>query len=544
MPAHGLVGPYFRPMSGERVRLAELLAALSLVFDLGVGRPLEHTLRATYLAGRLALRLALREDEREELFYTSILQNVGCHAYDHEGVSFFGADELVAAARLPFVSVDPLKRLRFVLSHAGSARPLYERPLVLARAAVRGSAVEREAGRTQCEVGALLARRLAIGEGVARALLARFEHWDGSGLNGVRGADIPLAVRIVAVTAHAEIFFSAMGEEAALDEVRAHEGTWFDPEIAQAFRSLVSERAPWGALDEPAFWTEVLALEPPARRRLVAEEHVDGVAEAFADFTDMKSPYFTGHARGVARLAERAARLLGLPDADVVAVRRAGFLHDLGRIAVSTTILEKPRGLSPAEQEKVRLHPYYTERVLARTPPLAALASLAGAHHERLDGSGYHRAARAPQLPLAARVLAATDACYALTEDRAHRRARSVDAAVSAVRDEARRNRLDGDCVEAVARAIGSRGRPPKTLPGLTAREVEVLRLLARAGAEKEIARELEVSQRTAHHHIEHVYAKLGVSTRAAAVLQAIARGLLDEELYAEELYAAPPDDA
>lgn len=517
-----------RRVTGGQFRLAELLAALSLAFDLGLGRPLEHTLRATYLAGQLAQRLGLSDAEREDVFYASLLQNVGCVAYAHEGVATFVADELVAAAKLPLL-IDPLKRLRFVVGHVGSAGPLYSRPAVLVRAVLKGPAIEREHNRSYCEVGALLARRLGLGEGVASALLAAFEHWDGSGFNGARGADIPLTTRIVSVSAHAEIFFTALGEDAALTSVREQEGTWFDPEIGQAFRAFVAGRSSWSALDAATFWTDVLALEPPARRRTIDDGRVDEVAAAFADFTDIKSAYTLGHSRGVARLAERAARLLGLPDSDVVTLRRAALLHDLGRIAVSNTILEKPRALTPAEQEKVRLHPYYTERILSRTTPLAALAPLAGAHHERLDGSGYHRGARGPQLPIAARILAAADACHALMEERAHRPARSPDAAVAAIRSEVRAGRLDEAVVEAVATAIGSAPRRASVLPGLTGREVEVLRLVARGRSEREVARALGISERTAHHHVEHIYDKLAVSTRAGAVLQAVARGLVDE---------------
>ncbi|MGH2450073.1 MAG: HD-GYP domain-containing protein, partial [Candidatus Limnocylindria bacterium] len=392
-------------MRGAEVRLAELLAALSLAFDLGLGRPLEHTLRATYLAGRLSQRLGLSEDERGDVFYASVLQNVGCIAYTPELVRTFVADDIVAAAASPFL-VDPLPLVRFMASHVGSAGPLYARPGTLVRALATGQAAFREHDRAFCEVGALLARRLGLGEGVARTLLTLYERWDGRGFQGMRGADIPVATRIIAVATHAEIYFTAAGEDAALSSVEDRAEGWFDPEIAASFWANARARPEWAALDAPTFWEDVLAMEPAGLRRTIEDHDVDGIAEAFADFIDMKSPSYFGHSRAVARLAERAARLLRLPEQEVVAVRRAGLLHDIGRIAVSNTILEKRRALTPAEQEKVRLHPYYAERVLTRTPPLADLAPLAGAHHERLDGSGYHRGARAAQLPVAARVIA------------------------------------------------------------------------------------------------------------------------------------------
>lgn len=512
----------------EDVRLAELLASISLAFDLGVGRPLEHTLRAAYLAGRLSQRLGLSEDDRRDVFYASVLQNMGCVAYTPELVRTFVTDDIVAAEASPFM-IDPLPLMRFLMSHVGSAGPLYARPAALVRAVATGEAVLREHDRAFCEVGALLARRLGLGEGVAGTLLTLYERWDGGGVQGMHGADIPVGTRIITVATHAEIYFTAVGEEAALASVKDRAGAWFDPEIAATFCTAARQHPDWTALDAPSFWEDVLALEPPGIRRTVEDLGVDNVAETFADFVDMKAPSFVGHSRAVARLAERAARLLQLPEPEVVAVRRAGLLHDLGRIALSNTILEKRRALTPAEQEKVRLHPYYTERVLTRTPALAPLAPLAGAHHERLDGSGYHRGARAGQLAIGARVIAAADACHALTEERAYRPARSVEQAVAQVREDASQGRLDHDCVEAVAKAMGARGGATRAVPGLTAREVEVLRELARARSEKEIATRLGIGARTAHHHIEHIYGKLGVSTRAGAVLQGIARGLLDE---------------
>ncbi len=261
-------------------------------------------------------------------------------------------------------------------------------------------------------------------------------------------------------------------------------------------------------------------------RLVLGPAELEELALAFADFADVKSPFFVGHSRGVARLSAAGVAALHLGEAEVVQLRRAALLHDVGRASVPNSILDKPRELTP--RERVRLHSYYTERVLERAPAFAACAASAGAHHERLDGSGYHRGTKGPALPLAARVLAAADVFQAATEARAYREARTPEQSAALVRQEVSAGRLDPDAVEAVIASAGAttarRIRAPSTL---TDREMEIVRLLAAGHANKEIARRLEISENTARHHLESVYAKLEVTTRTGAVMQTLAKGLL-----------------
>jgi HD-GYP domain-containing protein (c-di-GMP phosphodiesterase class II) len=264
------------------------------------------------------------------------------------------------------------------------------------------------------------------------------------------------------------------------------------------------------------------ATEPPSN------SEIDDVLSAFADFADLKSPFLTGHSQGVARLASEAARHAGLDDDDATALRRAGYVHDLGRVAISSRIWSTPQTLSPDDWEQVRLHPYYTNQVLARTPYLRSLAELASAHHERLDGSGYYRATSAAGLPLTARVLAAADTFQTKTEPRPHRPALSRDEAASHLREEATAGRLDRAAAEAVLAAAGQRGEAPVP-PALTRREVEVLRLVARGASTREIARALSISPKTADGHLQRIYPKIGVGTRAGATLYAVNSGLVTQ---------------
>jgi HD-GYP domain-containing protein (c-di-GMP phosphodiesterase class II) len=244
-------------------------------------------------------------------------------------------------------------------------------------------------------------------------------------------------------------------------------------------------------------------------------------------FADLISPSFSGHSDGVARLACAAAKRCGLDAARVTAVRRAGLVHDLGRVAIGARTWQRPRPLTVDEWEQVRLHPYQTERVISRSPFLSALAPIAGAHHERLDGSGYHRGSSAAELALPARLLAAADVFHAMCEPRPHREPVAPSEAAEAVGREASAGRLDPDAVMAVVEAAGERAPRPERPAGLTGREAEVLGMLARGLQTKQVARSLGISVKTADSHIQHAYRKVGVSTRAAATLFAMEHGLV-----------------
>jgi HD-GYP domain-containing protein (c-di-GMP phosphodiesterase class II) len=268
----------------------------------------------------------------------------------------------------------------------------------------------------------------------------------------------------------------------------------------------------------------VVAAEP-GLRRTVTEGQLDRVARGFADVVDLKSPYLHGHSSGVATLAEAAARLMGMGKPEVVAVRRAGLFHDLGRAGVPTGLWDKPGALSRSDWEQVRLHPYHTERILGRAPMLAAVGRLAGAHHERLDGSGYHRGTPAQSLGMDARVLAAADVYQALVCERPHRPANPPAEAARALEAEPG---LDRQAVAAVLEAVGHRpARRISFAAGLTGREVEVLRLLVRGRSERQIAAELFIAPSTVHTHVTHIYDKAGVSTRAGAAVFAMEHGLI-----------------
>jgi HD-GYP domain-containing protein (c-di-GMP phosphodiesterase class II) len=398
------------------------------------------------------------------------------------------------------------------------------------------SAMETMHG-THCLIAGELARRLALDEAVREALLQVFERWDGKGDPGLLAGDgIARPVRLVQLADVVEVFHRQGGVDAAVAVARQRSGTQFDPAVAECFCAGAHELL--APLADTTSWEVVIEAQPGLQRTLSNTE-LDGALEAIADFADLKSPYTLGHSRAVADLAAEAGRICGLSEEELHTLRRAGLVHDLGRLGVSNAIWDKRGGLGAVERERVRLHPYLTERILSASPNLAPLGSLAAQHHERLDGSGYPRGLTAGALSPSARILAAADVYQAMTEPRPHRDRRQPAQAADELRAEAREGRLDGDSVQAVLSAAGhERTRRTERPAGLTAREVEILGLLARGLLNKEIARRLEIAPKTVSNHVEHIYAKIGVSNRAAAGLFATEHGLLAA---AETVARLPP---
>ncbi|HEX5191907.1 MAG TPA: HD domain-containing phosphohydrolase [Solirubrobacteraceae bacterium] len=513
---------------GSGVRLAELIAALSLGVDLGLGQPMEHVLRECVLALRLGERFGLQEAQRPVVYYVSLLAWVGCHADSYEQARWFG-DDVSARADVYDTDFAGLNKARFVVAHVGAGEPPARRALAALEFLASGREAVESMHGTHCLIAADLARRLGLGEPVREALLQVFERWDGKGDPGFCAAgQISLPVRLVQLADVVEVFHRRGGIDAAVAVARERSGTQFDPAVVECFCDAAGQLL--APLLDATSWDAVIDAQPDLRRTL-ADSELDAALEAIADFADLKSPYTMGHSRAVADLAAEAGRRCGLAPQEVRTLRRAGLVHDLGRLGVSNTIWDKRGPLTAVERERVRLHPYLTERILSSSAVLAPLGALAAQHHERLDGSGYPRGLRANALSPAARVLAAADVYHAMVEPRPHRAARSPLGAAQELRAEAREGRLDGEAVDAVLSAAGHEATRRAVRPaGLTAREVEILRLLARGLLNKEIARRLGIAPKTVGNHVEHIYAKIGVSSRAAAGLFATERGLLAAE--------------
>lgn len=512
-------------MGGDtEVGLTELVATLSYAADLGLGQPQAHCMRQTVIALRLADLVDATSTEREATYFAGLLANVFCHADATEQARWFADDITFKAEGFEHLDMSTLQTIAAIARRTalqGSGRQRLRRVVALPAMPKRLT----EFFTTHCALASQFATDLGLAPEAVTAIRHTYEQWDGSGVPGhLRGGQVSLPARLVHLSAPVEVH-ARRDAEAARRIARRHSGTLFDPDLVDLFCANADHIL--DGIDEAATWDTFLAAQPRLSRS-VSGDDLDRVLQAMADLVDMKSPQFAGHSRGVANLAGAAAQVAGLPAADVTAIRRAGWLHDLGRLGVSNAILDRPGALSVAEFERVRLHPYLTDRMLAGIAALDRCRHIAARHHERLDGSGYPHGLTAANLTPSDRLLAAADAYHAMIEPRAHRAALAAPAAAEVVRREVAAGRLDGDAVAAVLKAAGHSPPVRRSWPGgLTAREAEILSLVARGHSNREIAGRLVLAQKTVSNHVEHIYTKLGIRSRAAATLFATRHGLV-----------------
>ena len=510
--------------AGAGVRLTELVTALSYATDLGLGQPLAHCVRRTAVAMRMADLMGANAADREATFYVGLMANVYCHADAAEQASWFGDDIEFKSGALAVMDMSTPQVIATLLRLAAShGSGLHRVRNVAALSGMRKRVTDFLT--THTTLASRFATQIGLHPTVANAIQQFYEQWDGKGLpERLRGEQIGLPARLVQLAGPVEVF-GRRGVDAARRVARRHRGTQFAPDVVDLFCDHAPELL--DGLDAAADWDTFLDGQP-ILSRMVNGDTLDRILEAMADLVDMKSPFFAGHSRGVANLAAAAATLLGWPVDEVAVVRRAGLLHDLGRLGVSNSILDRPGRLSAAERERVRLHPYLTDRMLAGIDALGSSRTVAGRHHERLDGSGYPHGLTAATLTPADRLLAVADAYHAMTEPRPHRDPLEPQRAAALIREESAAGRLDADAADAVLKAAGHRSSVRRARPaGLTEREVQILALVARGLSNREIAARLVVTPKTVSNHVEHIYAKAAVSSRAAATLFATRHGLV-----------------
>jgi HD-GYP domain-containing protein (c-di-GMP phosphodiesterase class II) len=507
------------------LRFAELVAALSLATDLGLGQPEEHVLRQTVIATRLAAAAGLSDAEQAGVFYVSLLAWVGCVADSHELARWFGDDTAIRADSYQ-VDKTALPMLRFMIGHLAGGTAL-QRITLMGQFLTLGMRDATASFVGHCQTTSDIADRLGLDPVVRAALPQAFERWDGKGLpDGLKGDQIAAVMRVVQIADDAEVFCRVGGPAAARRMLAERSGTEFDPALVALCSA--PDSAVLDGLDTVDAWGVVIDGCAPLDRR-IAEADLTGVLTTFADYADLKSPWFLGHSRAVAALARAAGTGAGLAADVVTLLERAALVARLGCIGVSAGVWDKVGPLSSNESERVRTVPYLTERVLSRHPTLAEIGTLAGAAHERMDGSGYPRGLAGGAIPAAARILAAADVYQAVCEARPHRAELDRAERERLLLAEAEAGRLDAAAVHAVLAAAGHQARRrAHAVAGLTRRETEVLELLVRGLSNKQIAARLNVSPRTVSSHVEHVYTKIGVSTRGAAAMFAMRHGLVD----------------
>jgi len=434
---------------GGDLRLSEILAALSYALDITEGQPDGHAVRTCLIGMRLADDLGVEVEDRAALFYALLLKDAGCSSNAAKISALFGTDDFVAKRNAKTVNHSYLPdALGYVLRSVSSKRDLVR--VLRAGPKTAGELIE-----IRCERGAEIARMLDMPEETAAAVRALDEHWDGKGHpDGLAGAEILLLGRIICLAQTAEVFFTSFGPDAAVDVAFERTGRWFDPQLVRVLASLREDGRFWASLGRDAR-SNVAALEPAERIVLADEARLDRVAEAFAKVIDAKSPYTYRHSERVAELAVSTGTVLGFYPAALRDLRRAALLHDIGKLGVSNLVLDKPGKLTDEELAAVRRHPEWTEQILRRVSRFDELASAAAAHHEKLDGTGYHRGLHGDVLGSTARILAVADIFEAMTAERPYRAAMPAEQALDLMRGDVG-SKLCPDAFEALTTALAA----------------------------------------------------------------------------------------
>jgi HD-GYP domain-containing protein (c-di-GMP phosphodiesterase class II) len=506
---------------------------LAYATDLATGHTRDFAGRSCVLAMRFAETLGLDVEQRRSVYHQALLRHVGCNADTHLLAAAFG-DEIALHQEYALIDRGNIEEIRamFVRALTRTFPSMSAADVAKAVAEARTVSIPVLAGC--CEVAQMLAGRLGLSVETCENLSHPYERWDGLGVpRGLKGDAVRLPVRIVALVQDAMVLVEKHGFETMLSMVAKRRGSAYDPELADRFLAH-AERLLQG-FDEPADRESLLALEPLPHAAL-DEAVCEEAYLAIADMVDMRMPHTFGHSRAVAALANAACKQAGLPASDGRDARWAGYTHDIGELAVPVATWMRAGPLTARETDAARLHTYHGERALTSLGGEGnAVAELVLRHHERLDGSGYHRRVKGNDLSPAARILAAAETFQTAREARPYRPALSDAAAAAKLRDGVKEGTLCPHAVEAVLTCAGQPARrgTGERLAGLTPREIEVLRLIAAGHTAKEAARLLDIAPKTADHHIQNLYSKIGVKTRAGAALFALERGLLQQEIFA-----------
>jgi HD-GYP domain-containing protein (c-di-GMP phosphodiesterase class II) len=444
-----------QPAESSQIRLSELLGALSRALDMVEGQPSGHCVRCCWIGIHVGREIELSETEISELYYTLLLKDLGCSSNAARICQLYLTDDLTFKRDAKYIDGSLPQALRFVLAHTGLKAGLAERIRALIAAFQTSGTAPKELVETRCHRGAEIARKMRFSEAVAQGIQNLDEHWDGSGLpERIVGSSIPIYSRIALLAQVVDVFQISSGIEAACNEVENRSGTWFDPQLAEAFKRIAPRPDFWNTLRSDDLQTALYRLEPAQELKTVDEDYLDDIAAAFAQVIDSKSPYTSGHSERVTLFTDLIAEEMGLAEERRRWLKRAALLHDIGKLGVSNSILDKPGKLDPDEWAAMQMHAAYSETILSRISAFAGLAKIAGAHHERLDGKGYPRGLKGDQIALETRIITTSDIFDALTADRPYRAAMPVTKAMT-IMAEMVGTAIDADCFAALRRALG-----------------------------------------------------------------------------------------
>ena len=452
----------------SEVRLSEVLAGLSYALDLTEGQRPGHAVRTCLIGMRLADEIRLTRDQRSALFYALLMKDLGCSSNAARFAALFGADDHRLKADVKLVDWPlALESFRYVARNAAPGQFFLRRVWQMLAVLLRGPKGAREVVRTRCERGAEIARMLGFNDETAQAIRCIDEHWDGRGQPyRLAGEQISLLGRIVGVAQTVEVFFSAYGVKSAYDMAVARRGRWFDPMLVDVLESIRSDDVFWQSVEEGDGLDAVVSVEPTDRVILADELDLDCIAEAFARVIDAKSAWTYQHSNNVAQVAVELGTTLGFSQPELRELRRAALLHDLGKLGVSSLILDKPGRLTDDEFTEMRRHPDHTSRILSRVGCFRHLAFVASAHHERLDGKGYHQRLAGGHLSLSARVLCTADICDALRTSRPYRPGLPPERVLDIMGREVG-TAIDPDCYDALQAVLGGLAQDHTSTPAV-----------------------------------------------------------------------------
>ena len=432
--------------------MSDLISALSLALDLTEGQPMGHAVKSCLLGMKLAEILNLSVTDRSDLYYGLLLKDAGCSSNAARMYEIFGGDERAAKREVKTTdwSKVTFDGLEYLMRNVMPGRSRLDRVIAIAHIAINRKDQSSELFQLRCERGGQIARKIGLSPRTAEAIYNLDEHWDGKGFpRGLRGEEIPLLARIMNLCQTLEVFAGLSGAPDAFQVLRERSGAWFDPELVKACAQLETDAALWELLETDDCRDKVIEMEPIGVFQFASDERIDSVCEAFADVIDVKSPYTHAHSKGVTSVAVAIATHLGVDQKELISIRRAALLHDIGKLSVPNKILDKNGKLTAQEWETVRLHPYYTQRILERISGFKHLAFIASTHHEKLDGSGYYRNLRATQLSMSCRAITVADIYDALSAKRPYRDALPTERVLEIISKDVP-HALDVSCFEAL----------------------------------------------------------------------------------------------
>jgi HD-GYP domain-containing protein (c-di-GMP phosphodiesterase class II) len=439
-------------LAEAQLRMSDLISALSFALDLTEGQPMGHSIKTCILAMRMADILGLSVEQRSDIYYATLVKDAGCSSNAARMFEIFGGDERRAKREVKTQdsSQVTIEGLEYLMRNVMPGRSRLERVVALANIAINRKKVTSELFQLRCERGEHIAMRIGLSRATRQAIYSLDEHWDGQGFpHGLAGQEIPLLSRLINVCQTLEVFVALNGPHDAYQVLRERSGAWFDPEMVAASLEMENEENLWQALEAESFRETVMQSEPVGVFLYADEARVDSVCEAFAEVIDIKSPFTHTHSSRVSSIAVRIARALGMAEKDVKLIERASLLHDIGKLSVPNSVLDKPGKLTAQEWETMRLHPYYTQRILERVEGFKHLAFIASTHHEKLDGTGYYRNLRATQLPLSSRAITVADIFEAMSAKRPYREPMPMEQ-IFKIMGRMAEKQIDEDCFEAL----------------------------------------------------------------------------------------------